>query len=71
MRKCNHKNTRFLAVTDYRGYIEKLYQCEDCGTPIADFGTVEDLQLFRRYQKEIDLMVNEQKLSRIELRNNL
>lgn len=71
MKKCSHNNIKFLAVTDFRGYIEKLYQCEDCGIPISDFGTEKELSLFKERQNCREMIVKQKAIIGNDIRKYL
>ena len=48
MGDCKHRHKKFIGVSDYRGYPEKVYSCQDCGMLITDFASDSEL---RDYQK--------------------
>lgn len=69
--KCSHNSLKFLAVTDYRGYIEKLYQCEDCGIPISDFGTEKELCLYQESKNYNEMLVKQNAIIGNDIRKYL
>lgn len=51
MGRCKHRHKKFIAVTDYRGYPEKIYSCQDCGMMITDFASEAELLDYRKLHK--------------------
>ncbi|MFC1518011.1 hypothetical protein ACFL5G_05615 [Candidatus Margulisiibacteriota bacterium] len=51
MGACKHRHKKFIAVTDYRGYPEKIYSCQDCGMMITDFASESELNDFKGLSK--------------------
>ncbi len=52
MGTCKHRHKKFIAVTDYRGYPEKIYSCQDCGMMITDFASDGELRDFNKMNKK-------------------
>ena len=52
MGECKHRHKKFIAVTDYRGYPEKIYSCQDCGMMITDFASEGELKDFNAMNKK-------------------
>ena len=52
MAKCTHRHKKFIAVTDYRGYPEKIYSCQDCGMMITDFASDAELVDYKKLSKK-------------------
>lgn len=52
MGECKHRHKKFIAVTDYRGYPEKIYSCQDCGMMITDFASDGELRDFNSQNKK-------------------
>jgi len=52
MERCKHRHKKFIAVTDYRGYPEKIYSCQDCGMMITDFASEAELADFQKSAKK-------------------
>jgi hypothetical protein len=52
MGTCKHRHKKFIAVTDYRGYPEKIYSCQDCGMMITDFASDGELRDFNKQNKK-------------------
>lgn len=53
MGDCKHRHKKFITVTDYRGYPEKIYSCQDCGMMITDFASEAELKDYQKQGKKM------------------
>jgi hypothetical protein len=44
---CKHKHKKFVMVSNYQGFPERIYSCQDCGTMVSDFASDEELNEFQ------------------------
>jgi hypothetical protein len=44
---CKHQHKKFVMISNYQGFPERIYSCHDCGTMVSDFASDEELNEFQ------------------------